>query len=67
MQMSPDMKRVGDYVRGFVRASPLTAAELSALYFCLALEQAERASVGVALTVERWLQAATIAWQWRKG
>lgn len=67
MLMSPDMKRMGDFVRGFARAAPLTAAELAALYFVLALEQAERASVGAVLTVDLWLKAAAVAWQWRKG
>ncbi len=67
MLMSPEMRRAGDFARGFMRASSLSAAELSALYMVLALEQAERASVGAALTFELWLKAATTAWQWRKG
>lgn len=67
MQMTSEMKRAGDFARGFMRASSLSAAELAALYMVLALEQAERASVGAVLTVELWLKAATVAWQWRKG
>lgn len=67
MKMSPEMKRACLFIRGFVQAYPFSASELCAIYCVLALEQAERASSGVALTVDLWLQAARTTWQWAKG
>ncbi len=60
---------MGDYVRGFARASRLSASDLAAVYFTLAIEQAENASIvkGTVLTLELWISLARAAWQSTRG
>ncbi len=67
MKISPEMARCANFIRGFIRPWPARAAELSALFMLLALEQAERATTesGEVLTLDLWLEAARQLWQWR--
>jgi hypothetical protein len=61
-----ELSRLSLYLRGFVRAWPVSAAQLCGMYLALAIEQAEKASMG-RLTQEEWMKLAARVWQERKG
>jgi hypothetical protein len=56
-------KRLGQYVRGFARATNLAPKDLGAVYLLLAVEQLELAAKPEPLTFELWQAASAAAWK----